>query len=163
MRKKCRRLQTQRPYDPAKYRLVRCASIIIGFLIISLAAIAVSFIFYAAIFHFTDYGNFIIPILFVLIPAMLFVLGVGMALGKLHPVLVYVLIPVTLLLTFLPLPDSVNLFGGNFFADYPAALNVVEPPFAIPSSMLTARILYAAIGIVLTLFSVIHFKKPHAD
>lgn len=161
--KKVQTITDTTPADPAKYRLVRCASIIVGYLIISFATIAVSFFFYAMIFHFTGFGSFIAPILFVLMPAMFFVLGVGIVLGKMNPALVYALIPVVLLLTFLPLPDSINLLGKNFFSNYPATLGVVEPSFKVPFSVLTARALYTVIGIVLTLLSVTQFRKPFID
>lgn len=161
--KKVQTITDATPADPAKYLLIRCVSILVGFLIISLAAIAVSFVFYAVIFRFTNFGTFLIPILFVLIPAMFFVLGVSIVLGKVHPAFVYALIPTVLLLTFLPLPDSINLLGGSFFSSYPATLGIIEPSFSIPFPVLTARVLYVAIGIVLTLLSVTHFKKPHVD
>ena len=146
---KVRTITDATPADQAKYSLIRCISIMVGFLIISLAAIAVSFVFYAAVFHFTDFKTFLVPILFVLIPAMLFVLGAGIVLGKVHPALVYALIPAVLLLRFLPLPDSANLLGGSFFSSYPAALGIVEPPFSVPVPVLTARVIYAVIGFIL--------------
>lgn len=161
--KKVQTITDATPVDPAKYRLVRCASIIVGFMIISLAAIAISLIFYAIIFRFTDFESFITPILFVLIPAMFFVLGVGIVLGKMHPAFVYALVPIVLLFTFLPLPYSINLLGGSFFSNYPLALDIVEPSFSIPFSVLITRIIYAVIGIVLTLLSVTHVKRPQVD
>lgn len=147
------------PIDPAKYQLIRCVAIIVGFLIISISAITVSFVFYADIFHFTNFGVFIAPILLVLLPAMLFVLGIGIALGELHPALVYALIPVTLLLTLLPLPDALNLLGGSFFSSYPTMLNIVEPPFSVPLSVLVGKTVYTVIGILLTLLGIIRFRK----
>jgi len=154
--KKVQTITDATPVNPANYNLIRYASIMVGFLIISLAAIAVSFVFYAAVFHFTDFGVFLAQILFVLIPAMLFTLGIGIVLGNVQPVFVYALIPVVLLLTFLPLPDSFNLLGGSFFSSYPATLGIVEPSFSIPFHVLTARVLLAVIGAVLTVTGVRH-------
>jgi len=157
--KKVQAITDTMPIDPAKYRLIRCVAIVVGFLIISISAITVSFVFYADVFHFTNFGVFIAPILLVLFPAMLFVLGIGIALGELHPALLYALIPVTLLLTFLPLPDALNLFGGSFFSNYPTTLNIVGPPFSVPLSILVGKTVYAVIGIILTLLGVIRFRK----
>ena len=160
--RKVRTITDTTPADPAQYRLVRCASILVGFLIISLAVIAVGLIFYAVIFRFTGFGSLFVPILFVLLPAMLFVLGVGLVLGEAHPALVYALVPVILFSAFLPLPDSVNLLGTSFFTHYPATLGVVEPAFSVPLFVWIIRAFYAAVGIALTMFSVTRARKPGA-
>ena len=157
--KKVRAITDSSPISPKKYALIRCASIATGFVFISLAAIVVSLIFYTVLFRFTDFRGFIIPALLVLIPAMLFLLGLGFTLGKFHPALLYILIPAVLLLPLLNLPYSVDLFSASFFTDYPAALNTIEPSFSVPPSVLIGKFVYSAAGIFLILSGMMHFRK----
>ena len=138
------------PVPHQKYILIRYAAIVTGFLIISLAAIAVSLIFYAYIFRFTDFRGSFAPALLALIPSLLLFLGLGTALGKLHPTLVYVLIPVALLLPLAPLPYAADLYAGRFFAQYPSSLGTVEPSFAVPTSILAGKVVCSLVGIGLT-------------
>lgn len=156
--KKVQTITDTTPMDPTKYRLIRCFAMITGFVISDVAAIAVSLVFYGRIFHFTGFGGFVAPTLVALLPALLFILGIGMIAGKLHPVSVYALIPVVLLLALVPLPDAADLFCGSFFSNYPATLGVVEPAFSVPVFVMTGRCAYALVGLALIAAAVV--KKP---
>lgn len=147
------------PVSHSEYLLVRYAAIVTGFIIISLAAVAVCLIFYANIFRFTDFRGFSAPALLALIPSLLLFLGMGTALGKLHPALVYVLVPVALLLPLAPLPYAADLYAGRFFAQYPASLGTVEPAFSVPASVLVGKAVCSLVGIGLTLLGFSRKRK----
>lgn len=142
-----RTLTDATPVPYRKYMLIRYAAIGTGFVIISLAAIAVCLVFYVNIFHFTDFRGFFAPGLLALVPALLLFLGLGTALGKLHPALIYVLIPVAFLLPLAPLPYAVDLYAGRFFAQYPTLLGTVEPAFSVPVSVFVGKAVCSLVGI----------------
>jgi ABC-2 type transport system permease protein len=142
--------------------LLRCSAMIIGFLLIAAIPIGLSLWFYANNFHFTNFGGFILPILITLLPAMLFILGLGMTAGRLHPGFLYALMLIMLLFSYLPMPYSIDLFGSNFFQSFPATLPLGadgEPAFVVPVAVWIGKTVYLISGIVLTISGLTHFRK----
>ena len=101
------------PIDPLHYGFLRCLAMVTGFVVISGVAIVFSLIFYARVFRFTAFGDFLVPILLTLVPAMFFTLSRTHS-GAMHSGLLYALMLILLLLGQMPLPYSVDLLGGTF-------------------------------------------------
>lgn len=141
------------PVDRKAYTLVRCGAVLTATTLLILCVIAMGVGFYIRFFHWTAFSGFIAPALLTLVPAVLFCLGVGWCLGRVHPALVYVLMPVPLLLSFLPLPQAADFSMGTFFTNYPLALDVLDPTFSFPASVLCGRLLYAAAGLIVLVYS----------
>ncbi|MFD1178194.1 hypothetical protein ACFQ3W_18035 [Paenibacillus puldeungensis] len=146
------------PVDRFRFRLLRYGAIIIAYLVIFVLPIGVAGYFYGAWFHFTAFGTLIMPTLLTCLPSMLFFLGLGLLAGRVYPALVFALMPVVLLLGYLPLPYELDLFGSHFFSSYPAGLSVIEPAFEVPLSIIIGRCVYALIGLFLIAASAI--SKP---
>ncbi|MCW7998978.1 hypothetical protein CFK35_13830, partial [Clostridium sp. cpc1] len=53
----------------------------------------------------------------------------------------------------------VDLFGGNFFTKYPESLDLVEPAFSIPVSVVIGKVMYGLTGLGMMLLSGIQKKK----
>lgn len=147
------------PIDPFKFQMLRFGTIIVGFILISAVPIAYSFYFYAVNFHFTNIGSLVLPTVITLLPAMLFVFGLGVLGGQYHQGLVFVLMTAVILVSFIPLPYAVDLFGGNFFTKHPQSLDVVEPPFSIPASVVIGKVIYGLTGLGMMLLSGIQKKR----
>ncbi len=142
--------------------LLRCSAMIIGFFLIAVIPIGFSLWFYANNFHFTNFSSFILPILITLLPSMLFILGLGIIAGRLHPALLYVLMLFMLLFDYLPMPYIIDLFGSNFFQSFPLTLPLGadgEPAFVVPVVVWAGKVVYSVIGIVLTILGLVHFRK----
>ncbi|MCQ4924436.1 hypothetical protein NE686_15145 [Tissierella carlieri] len=142
--------------------LLRCSAMIIGFFLIAVIPIGFSLWFYANNFHFTNFSSFILPILITLLPSMLFILGLGIIAGRLHPALLYVLMLFMLLFDYLPMPYIIDLFGSNFFQSFPLTLPLgadCEPAFVVPVVVWAGKVVYLVIGIVLTILGLVHFRK----
>lgn len=153
------------PIDPLHYGFLRCLAMVTGFVVISGIAIGLSLIFYARVFHFTAFGDFLVPIVLTLIPAMLFTLGVGLTAGRVHLGLLYALMLILLLLGQMPLPYSVDLLGGNFFHGFPATLPVGlggEVVFTIPMAVWIGKAVYSIVGLALTLLWLIRLRERHS-
>ncbi|GAB2027098.1 hypothetical protein [Lactovum odontotermitis] len=151
-----RRITDTTPMDQKRLGLLRCGAMMTGYLCIAIASISVSLVFYAVNFHYTNFGGFILPALLTLIPALLFILGIGILLGKMHPALIYALMPLVFLLGYLPLPNTLDLFGSGFFQRMPMSLPIGaggEPAFTVPLPVLLGKSLYAAAGILLIIIA----------
>lgn len=146
------------PVDPFKFQMLRFGTIIIAFILISAVPIVYSLWFYGVNFRFTNFGNLVLPAVITLVPAMLFVFGLGVLGGRCHQGTVFLLMVVVLLVNYIQLPYAVDLFGGNFFEKYPQFLDVVEPAFFIPANVLIGKCIYGLVGIIMILIAGSHKK-----
>ncbi|BAQ13921.1 hypothetical protein CBB2_1811 [Clostridium botulinum] len=157
--KSVRALTKATPIDPFKFQMLRFGTIIIGFVLISAVPIVYSFFFYAVNFNFTNFGKLVLPAVITLLPAMLFVFGLGALGGRYHQGVIFILMAAVMLVSFIPLPYAVDLFGGNFFTKYPESLELVEPAFSIPVSVVIGKFMYGLTGLGMMLLSGIQKKK----
>ena len=148
--KQVRQLTLATPVDSFKYCLIKCASITAGFFIITLFTIVLSMIFYFALFRFTKFDDFIMPVVITVIPCMLFIFGAGLLLGGLNANILYVLMITVLLFTFLPLPAFLDIYGARFFSMYPLTLALGpdgEPSFSLPIYFILSRFCFCVVGV----------------
>lgn len=139
------------PISPGKYAAVRCGAVLFGTTLLVLFCVALAFVYYIRYFGWSRFGELIFPAALVLLPAILFSLGLGQSLGRLHPALVYGAMPLPFLFSFLPLPQAVDFSMESFFTDYPLTLEGPDPAFAVAIPVLLGRLGYLAAGIVLFL------------
>ena len=164
--KQVRQLTFAAPVVPFKFCLVKCASIIAGFFLVSLFVIILGMAFFAILFRFYSFGDFILPIILTLIPCLLFVLGAGLLLGSIHANILYILMIAALLLGFLqgnlPIPAFFDLYGARLFSTHPLTLPMGpdgEPAFTLPVYFILGRFSFCSIGILMTLFGIKRNKK----
>lgn len=163
--KQVKQLTFATPVDPLKYGLIKCLTIAIGYFIISLFIIVISLIFYGVIFRFYKFTEFIIPSLLTLIPALIFIFGAGLIMGRIHPNMLYVLIIIVLLIGFLPLPEFFDLYGGHLFSTYPLTLPLGldgEPPLLFPISFLQGKAFFSIIGAIMVFFGIKGYANNHS-
>ena len=151
--KKVQTLTKATPVDPFRFQMLRCGTIIVAFTLISAVPIVYSLWFYKVNFHFINFGSFILPTIITLLPAMLFVFGAGMLGGRYHQGIIFVLMVVVILINYIPLPYAVDLSGGNFFTKYPEDLEIVEPAFYMPATVLIGKSIYGLVGLVMMLIA----------
>jgi ABC-2 type transport system permease protein len=147
-----RRITDTTPMDQKQLGLLRCSAMMVGFVCISVVSVGVGLWFYAVNFQYTDFSHFLLPGLLTLIPAMLFFLGIGIMIGKIHPALIYALMPLVFLLGYLPIPNAFDLFGSSFFQKMPLSLPIGtggEPAFTVPFSVWIGKAIYTALGLFL--------------
>ncbi len=135
---------------PSKYRMIRCTAIAAASLLITAVPIIYAIGFYSVVFHFTRIQTLVMPVLSVILPAFTVWMGAGVLSGKVHPTSVFILMPVALLIGFLPLPGWADLYGTAFFISHPAELSMLDPMFEIPPNMILCKSAYFLIGIILT-------------
>lgn len=139
--------------DKRLYHAIRCGAVLSGTVLITIASLLTAAVFYIRFFHFSDFASFAFPAALSLLPCILFCLGAGRVLIKLHPALLF-------LLALSPLP--LDFTGANFFASYPIELNVLDPAFSVPLLFLASRGLYLVLGVFL-LFAVLLKKKKQVS
>lgn len=151
------------PIDPWRYALVRLGAVLAGTLALWLCVIALAVGFYVSLFGWQDYGGLFLPALLALLPTAMFCLGVGWALGRHSPVLIYAVMGVVLLLCWLPLPQELAFSMGSFFAQYPSGLDRLDPAFSTPAGLAWGRCLWFAVGVGLLLHQLLSAQRDQKD
>lgn len=141
------------PVPRRKYAAVRCGAVLLGTVVLALSVVGLCWGFYVRLFHWTGFAKLLAPLVLTLLPAVVFCLGLGWALGRIHPALVYVLMAAVFLLSWAPLPQALGFSLGSFFAGYPRTLGVLDPPFSVPASVLCGRAAYLLAGAAAFLWS----------
>lgn len=159
--KEVRALTDATPISPSKYRALRYGAITTAFALITLLPVGYGWWFYAVNFHITDFGGLLAPMLCTLIPAFLFIMGLGSLAGRIHSALVFVLMPVVLLAGFLPIADSLDLYGSSLYMKYPLTLGVLDPSFCLPPAAILWKLIYSVSGIAMLLIVTLA-RRPHA-
>lgn len=105
--------------SPRRYALARCAAALTGTALLALACISEAACFYGIYFGWYGWSGLVFPTLVTLVPPLVFALGSGWLLGMLRPWLLYVWMLVSPVCLALPLPESLGLWNGRLFAQYP--------------------------------------------
>lgn len=115
-------------------------------LVLAVSALGIGFL----VFLFGD----AVPVLWLLsvmvletVPVLLFLEGMGLFAGRFHPGLVFLIIPVTVLFTWMPLPMGAQLFSWTFFSVWPAGLEL-DPAFLVPWPVAAGKTFFAAVGLL---------------
>lgn len=135
--------------SPRRYALARCAAALMGTVLLTLACLVEAAVFYGRYFGWYAWGQLLVPALVTLIPALAFALGSGWLLGRIRPWLIYVWMIVPFVCMTLPLPETMGLWNGSFFANYPLTLGTLDPAFSLPVSVVLAQCAILICGILL--------------
>lgn len=147
------------PVKERPYMVLRCGAVLTAIAILCLCVVALAIAFYVSLFGWMNYGELILPALLTLIPPVLFCLGAGLVLSRLHPVLLYALMVAVLLLFLLPLPSAVSFSLCSFFSQFPLTLSALDPAFRIPGWLAACKILLAILGLFLAILATGMRKK----
>ncbi len=153
--KKVQVLINTTPADLRLYRLVRCLTMLCGLLILILAVIVPSFVFYSQVFKFNRFMELLLPMGISLLPPIIFVMGLSLFSGKYSTVLQYALV-LAVLLAGVALGSGFDLLGTNFYTQYPLSLDLGmngEPGFVLPLSFLLQRLVLTLLGLGLWIFA----------
>ena len=137
------------PLPPRRYALARCAAALTGTALLALACISEAACFYGIYFGWYGWSGLVFPTLVTLVPPLVFALGSGWLLGMLRPWLLYVWMLVSPVCLALPLPESLGLWNGRLFAQYPLTLGTLDPAFTLPAAVLFVQFVLLASGVVL--------------
>lgn len=141
------------PTEQRKYIAMRCGAVLAGTGLLALCAVALAIAFYVSLFGWIDYGNLIFPAILTLLPAIIFCLGAGLTLGRIHPNLIYPFMVVVFLLSLLPLPSVISLSLSGFFSQYPPTLDTLDPAFCVPGWLIISKIIFVVLGFILVVFA----------
>lgn len=142
------------PISVPKYFILKCISIVLAYAAALVIVVFESFTFYALVFRFYSFGDFMGPIFLFLLPPVIFALGLGIFLGSFKGVLLYMLIPLTFILgnSGFNLPLWIDPFLSGFINGFPYSLQADasgEVPFALPAEISTSRAILIVFGIAL--------------
>lgn len=141
------------PVSQRKYAAVRCGAVLVGTAVLALCIVGLCWGFYFRLFGWTGFMDLLAPLVLTLLPAVVFCLGCGWTLGRIHPTLVYGLMAAVFLLSWAPLPQALDLSLSSFFTSYPIALNMLDPAFSVPGSVLCGRAVWFLVGIAALFWS----------
>jgi len=134
------------PVSRRKYAAVRCGAVLAGTAVLALCIVGLCWGFYFRLFGWTGFVDLLAPLVLTLLPAVVFCLGCGWALGRIHPARVYGLMAVVFLLSWIPLPQTLSFSLSGFFTGYPSALGTLDPAFSVPGPVLWGRAAYLIAG-----------------
>jgi hypothetical protein len=152
-----RKITMATPISESLYYVLKGTAILIAYTITAVVVILMSFIFYALIFQFYGFDDFIAPILLFLIPPAIFVFGIGMLLGSINELLLFIFMPLVYIcssIAFMP-PMWFNLFCQGFAEYYPQFIKTNakgEVPFLLPAGMAASRIIFVMAGVALFVY-----------
>jgi hypothetical protein len=150
-----RRIVLSTPVTNRSYLAIKTAAIAAAFALTAGLMVAGSFVFYGRQFGFYAFHEFLNPLAVFLLPPAVFILGLSLAAGQLHPRLVYGLIPLVFCtgVVYLGLPVWLDVCGNNFLMMYPKilmrTLGTGEMVYHLPTSFLISRVGLILAGIAL--------------
>lgn len=147
--KRVKVLTTATKTNPVHYLLIRLAVMLIGYLLLCLIVLITALVFYLRMFHWSDFHALLLPALIILIPPMLFILGLGITAGRIHTSLIYAVMALLLLYPLLKLNYNLDFIGGSFFGNYPLTLDQLDPGLVLPAGYIASRLIYALMGLLL--------------
>jgi hypothetical protein len=141
------------PISYTKYFAVKILSISAAYFLIAAISILISMIFYVMTFQFTNFVHFIFPTLLILLPNFVFVFGISLYLGNKKLTWLYILIPITLILSFLNFNTSpfLDIFTKGFVWHTPSTLPIGidgDAIFKVSVSFILSRIFLIALGLL---------------
>lgn len=144
-----------------KYLATKSFALLISYLIIAVCCILISLVFYKTIFNFISFQNFLLPILIILLPTLVFVFGTSMFLGTKSQILLYSWIPIVLILSLISFNSTpfIDIFAKGYVTYMPTVLPVDslgEPVFSLSLDFIMSRLTFTLVGMVLYVAS---FKK----
>ncbi|HIT64473.1 MAG TPA: hypothetical protein IAC37_08565 [Candidatus Ventrimonas merdavium] len=127
------------PMPPWQYAAVRCAAVSAGAGLFLSCCLGEAALFYQLCFGWHDWETLLAPALITLPPPLIFALGAGWRLSRIHPWLTYVWMAAPAVWTIVPLPEPLGLLDGSLFTSLPLALAaldpaVLDPAFSLPGS-----------------------------
>jgi ABC-2 type transport system permease protein len=150
-------LTSATPVDAVYYLLVRLAVVTLGYFLLCTLVIGMSFCFYAVFFDYYNYIVFLVPIVVIMLPCFVFILGLGLLSGRINVGFLYALMLVTLSFNFIQLPGTFDFFGKGFYSSTPMSMPLIgneEPVFVLSGMFLAVRSFYFAIGAIMLLIGI---------
>lgn len=141
------------PISPYRFLFLRYCAITAAFMLIALVPVGYAWWFYGFVFRYTVFGTLLLPLFCTVLPAFLFIMGLGTFVGHFNPVLLYALMPVVLLVGVLPVSGPFDLYGINLFMSYPLTLGKLDPPFFLPALSVLWKVVYSLAGIIMGVFA----------
>lgn len=148
-------LTTATPVNKVHYTLVRSAAVTICFLTICAVIFGLGIYFYMTFFDYSNLIPFLLTSGMIMLPCLLFTLGVGHLVGRVHQGLLYAFMIIALVAGFAGIGGNFDFFGRWYFGIYPLSLpvgNDGEPTFTVSTGFWVARVAYlVAGGLLLTI------------
>ena len=116
--------------------------------LLALACLGEAAVFYGRYFGWYRWGELVLPALATLAPPLVFALGSGWQLGRVRPWLIFPWMLLPILLTALPLPESLGLLNGSIFVSRPLALDVLDPAFSLPVGTIVTQCVLLLAGVL---------------
>ncbi|WMM23575.1 hypothetical protein RBU61_11485 [Tissierella sp. MB52-C2] len=164
---RARKILFSAPIPQSKYYMLKIVGLVVTFILTVLVPIIMSFIYYKILFDFSQFINFGKYIIWFLIPTFIFLLGVGMVLGKTSSKLLYGLIPIAFLLgsinTRSILPLWLDIFGQHFFemSTFAELFGRTSQTisFNLSSDFIYSRLVFIFLGIILLMYTCFKREK----
>lgn len=136
------------PVSKSRYLLVKVMAAAVAWLAAALCTVLLGLAFLLFLFG----GAVPVAVLLllsaiILLPVLLFMLGLFLLDSRLHPLLPVLLLLILAALSQFFLPASADILGNSFFSDYPLELGILDPPLSLPPSVIVGKLFYALGGV----------------
>lgn len=152
-----RRIIFSTPISEAKYYALKATAILCVMFVTSAVPIVMSLIYYAYLFRFYGYLDFLMPVTLFLLPGFIFVLGLSMVLGKQSVKFLYILLPTVFFsgMFNLGLSPYLDVCGNNLLVEYLVRLTLEQKggmlPYILPQAFIYSRVVFVILGTILFL------------
>ncbi len=151
-------LRQAAPYSALGYGLLRCGVVIFAVCLTALLVWGLQVLFCQRCFAAGDGLQLLVPVLFSLLPAMLFVLGMSLLLGTVHPALLYGFMFYLLCSNGLAPFTGWDLTGQQFYLQGVAQVptdSAGEPLFFLLPTAVQQRAVLCLLGLCLTVAGIV--------
>lgn len=132
---------------PGQYLLIKCCAAAAAWLVSALLAASLGVGFLLNLFGpAVSVARLMAPAALVLLPSLVFVLGTGLLVGRMHSGLLFVMMAVVFDWGFAPVPAAADLYRQNLFTRYPLTLPNLDPAFTVPPEAVIGSCLFILAG-----------------
>lgn len=139
------------PTSKLRRSMTRLAAMYSGFALLMVCALVLAGWFYLRVFDFASPLQWLAPFVYAVMPALLFITGLAMQLGRFGSGGIYALMAFLLLYGLfgsnVSLPLPIDLFGSSFFRSAPAIINGIDPAFHVSLAAAGSRVLLSCVGL----------------
>lgn len=150
-------LTAQTPVSPGQFLVIRGVALLACFLLLCILVIGLALFFYIRFFGVYQFLDFLLPAILVLPSCFIFAVGIGLLAGRIHQVLLYLVMFIFFALGVSSVSGDFDYFGTGYFVNKPLSLPVDafgEPAFYVSMAFGFTRLLYFVAGLAFFMISV---------
>lgn len=148
------------PVSKSRYLLVKVMAAAVAWLAAALCTVLLGLAFLLFLFGgAVPVAVLLLLSVIILLPVLLFMLGLFLLGSRLHPLLPVLLLLILAALSQFFLPASADILGKSFFTNYPLELGILDPPLSLPPSVIAGKLFYTIGGVGMCAAAALRYEE----